>query len=111
MRPSFTTAALAATIAAALAITIPAFARGGPGGGAPGGGSSAIPPAPSVPPPSVPGARRAGGPQMSSAATPRGFSSPGRRTGWQGGSNLPGWSHGQKTGWNGGTKPRGLSKH
>jgi hypothetical protein len=48
---------------------------------------------------------------MSNAATPRGFSSPGRRTGWQGGSNPPGWSHGQKTGWNGGTKPPGLSKH
>jgi hypothetical protein len=102
-RPIFATGTIAAAIAIALALTTPAFARGGgPGGGA-GGGSSVLPPAPPVPPPSPPGARRGGGPQMRSAAMPRGFGGPGRP------NTPPGWGHGQKSGWNGGARPPGMS--
>ena len=116
MRPILATAALAATIATALVLTTPAFARGG--GGGPGEGPSGAPSAtwsaPSGPaslPPSNPSSARRGGSQMNSAGAPQGFGSPGRRTSAQGASTPPGWSHGQKKGWNGGDKPPGLSKH
>ena len=51
------------------------------------------------------------GSTVAESNTPRGFSSPGNRTGWGEGAQPPGWSNAQTgPGWAGGSTPPGQSK-
>ena len=111
MRPILATAAIAAAVVSAIAITPPAFARSNTGGG----GQVSGPSSGGLRPPSY-SPTRAANTNFSGAQHPGGegaarqFSGSGGKEGWHSGSTPPGWAgHGEKRGWDGGKMPPGLS--
>ena len=90
MRLVFTSIAIAATAAVALALTPPALAKA-----------------------RLPGGHTAVHSHMTKVSTghARSLASHGKRAGWHHASTPPGWSHGKKTGWHGGKMPPGQPRH
>jgi hypothetical protein len=105
------TAAIAAAVVIAMAITPPAFARGATAGG----GQASVSSSGASHQPSYNATRAAnqsvsGAPHPSGAGSARQFSSYGGRPGWYRSDTPPGWTgHGEKRGWEGGKTPPGLS--
>ena len=111
MRPILATAAIAAAVVSAIAITPPAFARSNTGGGGQvSGPSSGGLRQPSYSSTRAPNANVSGAHYLNRAGSAHQFSSSGGREGWHSGSTPPGWTgHGGKRGWEGGKMPPGLS--
>ena len=111
MRPILATAAIAAAVVSAIAITPPAFARSNTGGGGQvSGPSSGGLRQPSYSSTRAPNANVSGAHYLNRAGSAHQFSSSGGREGWHSGSTPPGWTgHGEKRGWDGGKMPPGLS--
>jgi hypothetical protein len=111
MRPILATAAVAAAVVSAIAITPPAFARINTGGGAHlSGPNSGGPRQPSYTSTRAPNANVPGAHHLNGAGSAQQFSSSGVREGSHNGSTPPGWTgHGEKRGWDGGKTPPGLS--
>ena len=107
MRPILATAAIAAAVVSAIAITPPAFARSNTGSG--GHASAANSGGPRQPGYTSTGASNAnvsGAQHLNRAGSARQVSS----SGWHSGSTPSGWTgHGEKRGWDGGKMPPGLS--
>jgi hypothetical protein len=111
MRPILTTAAIAAAVVSAIAITPPAFARSNTGsGGHASAANSGGPRQPGYTSTRASNANVSGAQHLNGADSARQFSSSGVREGWHSGSTPPGWTgHGEKRGWDGGKRPPGLS--
>ena len=112
MRPILATAAIAAAVVSAIAITPPAFARSNTGGGGQvSGPSSGGLRQPSYSSTRAPNANVSGAHYLNRAGSAHQFSSSGGGQGWHRGDTPPGWTaHGEKRGWDGGKMPPGLSR-
>ena len=111
MRQIPATAAIAAAVVIAMAITPPAFARGATGGGGQVSGSnSGASHQPSYSATRAANQNVSSAPHPSGAGSARQLGSSGGREGWHRGGTPPGWTgHGEKRGWEGGKMPPGLS--
>ena len=111
MRPILATAAIAAAVVSAIAITPPAFARSNTGsGGHASAANSGGPRQPSYSSNRAPNANVSGAHYLNGAGAARQPSNSGGREGWHNGGTPPGWTgHGEKRGWDGGKMPPGLS--
>ena len=111
MPPILATAAIAAAVVSAIAITPPAFADSNIGsGGHASAANSGEPRQPGYTSTRASNANVFGAQHLNGAGSARQFSSSGVREGWHSGSTPPGWTrHGEKWGWDGGKIPPGLS--
>jgi hypothetical protein len=113
IRPILATAAIAAAIVSAIAITPAAFAGSGTvGPGHVSGPNSGGSRQPSYGSTRAANANPSGAHYLSGAGSARQFSGSGGREVWHSGSTPSGWTgHGEKRGWDGGRMPPGLSRH